>query len=58
MGVTMKCTDVIEGCDFAAWAENEEELLELVTIHVREAHGLADLSDEVLTKVKDAIAEA
>lgn len=55
MGVTMKCADVVGECDFAAWAESEEELLELVAHHAKEAHGIEEITPEVLAQVKAAI---
>ncbi len=57
MAVTLKCEDVGMDCDFAAWAESEEELLELVEIHARDAHGFGEITPELLEQLKSAIRE-
>jgi predicted small metal-binding protein len=38
MAKQMRCADVVPGCDYTAWAETEEELMELVVAHARTAH--------------------
>jgi predicted small metal-binding protein len=49
------CADVVPGCDYAAWAETEEELMELVVAHARTAHGIEEVTPEVAAKVQAAI---
>ncbi|MFQ5677826.1 MAG: DUF1059 domain-containing protein [Gemmatimonadota bacterium] len=55
MGKRLECSDVGMDCDFSAWGENEEELLELVALHAREAHGIDELTPELLEKLRGAI---
>ena len=51
----MRCADVVPGCDYTAWAETEEELMELVVAHARTAHGIEEVPPEVAEKVQAAI---
>jgi predicted small metal-binding protein len=55
MAKQMRCADVVPGCDYAAWAETEEELMELVVAHARTAHGIEEVTPEVAAKVQAAI---
>jgi predicted small metal-binding protein len=43
-------------CGFEARGEDEEELVEQVMRHAREAHGMALSHDEALAVVRDSIA--
>jgi predicted small metal-binding protein len=43
---------------FEAWAETEEELMEMVALHARTAHGIEDIPTEMAEKVQAAIEEA
>jgi predicted small metal-binding protein len=51
------CNDVVPGCQFKTTAATEDELVKKVAQHAREAHGLAEVTPEVLAKVKAAIKE-
>lgn len=55
MGKRLKCSDVGMDCDFAAWGETEEELLELVVLHARESHGIEELTPELMEQVRASI---
>ncbi|MEJ2319874.1 MAG: DUF1059 domain-containing protein [Gemmatimonadales bacterium] len=55
MAKQMRCADVVPGCDYTAWAETEEELMELVVAHARTAHGIEEVTPEVAEKVQAAI---
>jgi predicted small metal-binding protein len=55
MKKTFPCAAVVPGCDFAASAATEDELLKQVAEHAAEAHGLADVPPELVEKVKSAI---
>jgi predicted small metal-binding protein len=48
-------TCVVSGCAFHAETATEEELLQRVAEHAREAHGVTDVSPELLAEVKAAI---
>ncbi|HEX7140063.1 MAG TPA: DUF1059 domain-containing protein [Vicinamibacterales bacterium] len=49
------CGDVVPGCAFRAEAATEEELLKKVAAHARDVHGVAEVTPELLSKVRAAI---
>lgn len=49
------CNDVVAGCAFKTSAANEEELLQKVTAHAAQAHGVEEVTPELAAKVKAAI---
>lgn len=57
MSKRMECSDVGMDCDFAALADTEEELLELVREHARRVHGIEEVTPELKRKVMDAVEE-
>lgn len=58
MAKRIQCADVgMEGCDFAAFAESEEELLELVAEHAERVHGVEEVTPELRRKVVEAMRE-
>ena len=54
MTKTMKCGDLMPGCDFEAHGETEEDILKAAAQHAKEAHGL-DVTPELAEKVKSVI---
>jgi predicted small metal-binding protein len=54
---TIACGDVVPGCDFRAEAESEDELLRKVAVHAKEAHGVSEVSPDLLAQVKSNIRE-
>jgi len=58
MGKTLSCSDTGQDCDFAAWAETEEELLELVAVHAKQAHGIDEVTPELLDQIRGVIKES
>ena len=54
MAKTMKCGDLMPGCDFEAHGETEEDILKAAAQHAKEAHGL-DVTPELAEKVKSVI---
>ena len=42
-------------CDFVARGETEEEVLKLAAEHAAPAHGMTEMSDDVIAKVRAAI---
>ena len=55
MGKHIECDEIMNGCTFKASAETEEELLEKVSAHAAETHGLEEIPPEVAASVKAAI---
>lgn len=51
------CNNIVPGCTYTADAASEDELLRKVAEHARTAHGVKDVSPELLAKVKGAIHE-
>lgn len=49
------CSTLNPGCAFEAHAETEEALLKQVAAHARDAHGVAEVTPELLADVKAAI---
>lgn len=57
MSKRMRCADVGMDCDFAAMADTEEELLQLVREHASRVHGIDEVTPELRQKVLDAVEE-
>lgn len=55
MGKRIRCADVGPDCDFEAWAETEEELMEMVVLHAEQAHGMDEIPPEMAEQVRSAI---
>jgi predicted small metal-binding protein len=55
MTYSLACGDVMPGCSATFEAESEEQLLEQVAPHAAEAHGIAEVTPDVLAAVKGAI---
>ncbi|MCB0015692.1 MAG: DUF1059 domain-containing protein [Anaerolineales bacterium] len=52
------CRDVGFDCDGVVEANTEAELLQKVAQHAKEAHGLEEVTEEVVAKVKSVIKES
>ena len=57
MTMVVRCRDAGFDCDGVVKAETEEELLQQVAEHAKSAHGLEEVTDEVVAKVKSVIKE-
>lgn len=57
MGKAIACNDVVSGCRFETSAATEDELLQKVTAHAAESHGVREVTPELAAKVKAAIRE-
>ena len=55
MSKHLACGEIIEGCEFEASAETEEELLRHVAEHAAKDHGVRDLTPGLAAQVKAAI---
>ena len=51
----MECSDLFPGCEFTAEAETEEEVLQKAAEHAAAAHGITELTDDIVAKVKGCI---
>ncbi|MHA1946732.1 MAG: DUF1059 domain-containing protein [Candidatus Hodarchaeales archaeon] len=52
------CKDLGFDCAGVVTGETEEEVLEKVATHAKEAHNLTEISDEVVQKVRSVMKEA
>lgn len=55
MGKHIACGDVVPGCAFTADAATEEELVQRVSAHASQEHGVKEVTPELAEKVKAAI---
>jgi predicted small metal-binding protein len=55
MAKQIACGELVEGCDFEAGGESEEDLLKQVAAHAAKAHGVMEVTPELAAKVKAAI---
>ena len=51
----LSCRDVGVDCDFVAKADTEEEILAQCAEHARNDHGMAEIPDDLVQKVRGAI---
>ncbi len=58
MSYSLACGDVMPGCSATFEADSEDELLAQVGPHAAEAHGITDVTPEVLQAVKGAIKQS
>lgn len=57
MAKVLYCNDLVPGCKFEARGNSEEEVLAEIADHIAAAHGMMDISDEILAMVCKAIQE-
>ena len=57
MAKIVRCREVGVDCDFEARGETEQEILDKCAEHGRSAHGIQELSPELLVMVLGAIRE-
>jgi predicted small metal-binding protein len=55
MAKSLCCRDVGVDCDFTAQGETEEEIMQQVVQHAREAHGYEEVPAELAQKARAAI---
>ena len=57
MAKVVRCREVGVDCDFEARGETEQEVLDKCAEHGRTAHGMQELTPELVAKVRAAIRE-
>ncbi|GMR05049.1 MAG: hypothetical protein BMS9Abin23_0977 [Thermodesulfobacteriota bacterium] len=55
MAKAIRCRDIGVECDFEARAETEEELMGKMQEHARKGHGMTDIPEEMVKKLKEAV---
>ena len=58
MAKIIRCKDVGFDCDGVIRADTEEEALQQAAEHAKEAHGLEEVTDDVVAQVKAAMRDA
>jgi predicted small metal-binding protein len=58
MATVIRCKDVGFDCDDIIRAETEEEALQQAAQHAKEAHGLDEVTDEIIAQVQAAMRDA
>ena len=51
MKFKLSCGDAVPGCSARFEDESRDRILEQVTVHAREAHGVTDVTPEMLTAI-------
>ncbi len=52
---TLKCGDIVEGCDAKVESDSIDDVMRQAAQHAADAHGLTELDDATVEKVKAAI---
>jgi predicted small metal-binding protein len=55
MAKVIHCKDVGFDCEGVVRADSEEEVLQLAAKHAKSAHGVTELTNEMVEKVKSVI---
>lgn len=58
MAKVIRCSDVGFDCDRVIHAETEDEALQQAAEHARAVHGVNEITDDVVAKVKAAMQDA
>lgn len=51
----MHCNELMQGCDFVARGETEQEVMKQAAEHAKMAHGMEKITPDLAMKVKAAI---
>ena len=57
MAKVLQCKDVGFQCDGVVRADTEEQVLQMAAEHARTVHGITNLTEEVVEKVRSVIRE-
>lgn len=52
------CGSVVEGCDGVVSGETEDEVLAAAAQHAADAHGITEVSDDLVAAIKAGITES
>jgi predicted small metal-binding protein len=52
-----RCDDVVPGCPYVTREEDEDGLLEQISSHAREEHGMDEVPPEVVDTIRSMITE-
>ncbi len=57
MPKTLRCTDLIPGCDFVARGQSEDEVIARIAEHIRTKHRLRAITPEILKQIRASVYE-
>ena len=57
MAKVIRCSDVGFDCEGVVRAETEEEVLQMAAEHAKSVHGITELTDDIVAKVKSVIVD-
>ena len=52
-----KCGDVVPGCQWVTRSDDEEQLMDEIGAHARDAHGMDEVPPEVADTIRSVIVE-
>ena len=55
MAKVLKCREVGLDCNFVARADTEEEIMQQIAEHAHTTHGVQDMPEDVVTRVRGVI---
>lgn len=55
MAKKFSCGDVVNGCAWTTHADTDDELFTDISEHAKTAHGMTEISDSLMQKVKSKI---
>lgn len=55
MTYTLRCGDVVDGCPAEVTGDSEDDVLRQAGQHARDDHGMTELDEATLAKVRGAI---
>lgn len=57
MAKVLRCRDVGMDCDYEVRADDENEVLEMVSKHAVEVHGISEVPEPMLAQIRGLIRE-
>jgi predicted small metal-binding protein len=53
-----ECGTVVDGCDGVVTGQTDDEVLQAAAAHAESAHGMSELPDDVVARVRAGITDA
>ena len=55
MAKTLRCGDVMPGCDYVAKGDSDQDVLQQAAEHARTVHNIAEITPELAAQVQSKI---
>jgi predicted small metal-binding protein len=52
-----KCGDVVPGCQWVTRSDDDQQLMQEIGVHARDAHGMDEVPPEVVDQIRAVITE-